>query len=138
MSTPAEAFELPIAVDAGDIDDLGHVNNVTYVRWVQDAAVAHWTTAAAPPDQATLYWVVLRHEIEYTRPAMPDDRVIARTWVGTATRLRFERHTEIVRADGTLLAKALTQWCPMDRATGRPAAVSDEVRARFSVSASHG
>jgi acyl-CoA thioester hydrolase len=134
MSEFPEVFELAIAVEPADIDQLGHVNNVTYVRWVQDAAVAHWTSAAPAADQAQLFWVVVRHEVDYKRPAMLGDRVIARTWVGTASRIRFERHTEIVRAgDGRVLAKALTIWCPMDARTGKPAAVSAELRARFSV-----
>jgi len=134
MSESPEVFELAIAVAPADIDQLGHVNNVTYVRWVQDAAVAHWTSAAPAADQAQLFWVVVRHEVDYKRPAVLGDRVVARTWVGTASRIRFERHTEIVRAsDRTLLAKALTIWCPMDAQTGKPAAVSAEVRARFSV-----
>jgi len=128
-----EVFELPIAIEAGDIDPLGHVNNVTYLRWVQDAAVAHWTSGASAEDQAKLYWVVVRHEIDYLQPALPGDGIVARTWVGKASRLRFERFTEIRRAgDGAVLCRALTLWCPMDRQTGRPAPVSAEVRARFS------
>lgn len=134
MSDSPEVFELAITVEPADIDQLGHVNNVAYVRWVQDAAVAHWTSTAPAEAQAQLFWVVVRHEIDYKRPAMLGDAVIARTWVGTASRIRFERHTEIVRAgDGCVLAKALTIWCPMDAQTGKPAAVSADVRARFSV-----
>jgi acyl-CoA thioester hydrolase len=134
MNEPREVYELAIAVAPDDIDQLGHVNNVTYVRWVQDAAVAHWTAAASAADRAMLFWVVVRHEIDYKRPAVPGDTVIARTWVGTASRIRFERHTEILRErDRCVLARALTVWCPMDAQTGKPAAVSAEVRARFSV-----
>lgn len=130
----AKAFELPISVTAAGIDQLGHVNNVTYLRWVQDAAVAHWRAAAPQEDQEKLLWVVLRHEIDYKQPAFPGDQLIARTWVGHATGLKFERHTEIVRTrDGTVLAKALTIWCPIDPLTARPVMVSAELRARFSV-----
>jgi acyl-CoA thioester hydrolase len=133
MAAPASAYELQVDILATDIDEVGHVNNVTYVRWVQEAAVAHWEAEAAAADQAALFWVVVRHEIDYRREALPGDRVVARTWVGAATRLKFERHTEIVReADGALLARAVTIWCPMDSATRRPVAVSAEVRARFS------
>jgi acyl-CoA thioester hydrolase len=129
-----EVFELPIDILASDIDQLGHVNNVSYVRWVQDAAVAHWTAAAPADVQAKLLWVVLRHEIDYKRAAFLEDKIIARTWVGSASRLAFERHTEIVRAaDGALLAKVLTTWCPIDAKTGRPADPGVEVRAKFSV-----
>ena len=80
-----------------------------------------------------MVWVVLRHEIEYKQPARLGDAIIARTWVGAASRLKFERHTEVVReVDGRLLAKARTLWCPIDSATGRPSPVSPEVRASFS------
>jgi acyl-CoA thioester hydrolase len=127
-------FELPITVAPSDIDELGHVNNVTYVRWVQDAAVAHWTATAPPVDREKLLWIVLRHEIDYKQPARLGDRIVARTWVGSATRLKFERHTEIVRAaDRAILAKAMTIWCPVDAQTLRPTAVSPAVRETFSV-----
>jgi acyl-CoA thioester hydrolase len=133
MTSPAEAFELPIALSAEDIDELGHVNNVTYLRWVQDAAVAHWTAEAPAEDQARLRWVVLRHEIDYLQATRPGDSVLARTWVGAATRIRFDRHTELLRAsDRAVLARARTVWCPIDAVTGRPVPVSPAVRARFS------
>ena len=75
-------------------------------------------------------WVVVRHEIDYKQAAVLGDEIIARTWVGTATRLKFERLTEFVRAsDGTVLAKARTLWCPVDAQTGRPTNVSAELRA---------
>jgi acyl-CoA thioester hydrolase len=117
-----------------DIDELGHVNNTVYLRWVQEVATAHWRALAAPEAQAQIYWVVLRHEIDYKMPALPDDEIRLRTWVGTATRLTFERHTEICRAgDGELLARARTLWCPMNSGTGRPTRVPAEVRAQFSI-----
>ena len=43
-----ERFELAISVAQADIDEHGHVNNVVYVRWVQEVATAHWRTAATP------------------------------------------------------------------------------------------
>ena len=128
-----ERYELRLRVTPADIDELGHVNNVVYLRWVQEAAVAHWRAAAAPEDQAALRWVVIRHEIDYKRPAMPDDEIVATTWVGTASRLAFERHTELKRTDGRLLARALTVWCPIDAVSGKPTDVSAGVRSRFSV-----
>ena len=131
-----EAFELAIAVEPADIDQLGHVNNVTYLRWVQQAAVAHWKAAAPAADQAKLLWVVVRHEIDYKQAALPGDQIVARTWVGSASRIRFERFAELLRArDRSVLAQARTLWCPIDSWTGKPANVSPEVRACFSVQA---
>ena len=82
MIPAAVPFELAIAVEPADIDQLGHVNNVVYLRWVQEAAVAHWTAIAPATDQAKLLWVVVRHEIDYKQAAFLGDRIIARTWVG--------------------------------------------------------
>ncbi len=130
----AAAFERTIEVSPADIDQLGHVNNVVYLRWVQDIAVAHWQAVASPEDQEKLWWVVVRHEIDYRQPALPGDLLTVRTWVGEAGRLKFERHTEILRAhDNKVVAQARTIWCPIDPKTGRPVAVGAAVRASFSV-----
>ena len=131
---PPSAFELRIPVRNEDVDQLGHVNNVVYLRWVQEIAIAHWRVLASVEERAKLLWVVQRHEIDYKRPALPDDVVIARTWVGEAHRRAFERHTAFLReSDGRLLAQALTLWCPVDAATLRPTEVDAAIRARFSI-----
>jgi acyl-CoA thioester hydrolase len=130
----SDRFDLAIAIRSEDIDRLGHVNNVVYLGWIQEAAIAHWRVLATPEEQAAVAWVVVRHEIDYKRPARLGDRIVARTWVGAASRNTFERHTEIVRAtDRKLLARARTLWCPIDPETGRPVQVSADLRARFSV-----
>jgi len=131
-----QRYEIQLDVRPEDIDELGHVNNVIYLRWVQDAAVAHWFAAATAEEQAEALWVVVRHEIDYKHPAHHGDRIVARTWVGTSTRRMFDRHTEIRRADGdVLLARAKTVWVPIDPSTGRPILVSESLRRRFSTGA---
>jgi acyl-CoA thioester hydrolase len=126
-------FEMIIPVLPGDIDEQNHVNNTVYLRWVQDVATAHWRAVASPKAQETIGWVVLRHEIDYKGPATLGDEMVLRTWVGKATRLTFERFTEIRRnRDGRLLSEARTLWCPIDAQSGRPVRVSVEVRSRFS------
>jgi len=127
-------FEMIIPVLPGDIDEQNHVNNTVYLRWVQDVATAHWRAVASPKAQQTIGWVVLRHEIDYKGPATLGDEVVLRTWVGKATRLTFERFTEIRRnRDGRLLSEARTLWCPIDMQSGRPVRVSEEVRSQFSI-----
>ena len=102
-----------------DIDPLGHVNNLVYARWVQDVASDHWRTAADPALVDEIAWVMTRHEIDYERPAHLGDQITARTWVGSATPVRFERHVEILDAEGRRLARSRTVWTPIDRRTGR-------------------
>ena len=125
--------EMLVRVVAGDIDDMEHVNNTVYLRWVQDVATSHWRAVASAEAQAAFVWVVLRHEIDYKAPALFGDEVLLRTWVGEASRLTFERHTRIMRPhDKQLLAQARTLWCPISSATGRPARMSAELRGQFS------
>lgn len=135
MSDPAPTsrFEFPVPVLPEDFDELGHVNNVVYVRWVQDVAIAHWQAAATPAQRERLAWVAHRHEIDYKAPALPGDAIIASTWVGSAEAVRFERFVEIIRAsDRRVLAAARTLWVPISRATGRVTRVDDDVRRVFS------
>ena len=136
MEPTLEKYELRLTVTGEDIDRLGHVNNLVYLRWVQDAAVAHWMAAAAPKDQEALFWVITRQEIDYKRPSFEGDDIVVQTWVGKAERRAFDRHTEITRArDGKILAVARTVWCPVDSTTLRPVDVAEGIRERFSIPA---
>jgi acyl-CoA thioester hydrolase len=124
---------MTVSVLPGDIDEQNHVNNTVYLRWVQDVAVAHWRALARPEAQEAIGWVVLRHEIDYKAPATLGDEIVLRTWVGKATRLTFERFTEIHRkSQRQLLSTARTLWCPINTQTRRPVRVPAEVRAQFS------
>ena len=117
-----------------DIDEQNHVNNTVYLRWVQDVATTHWKSLASVEAQNAIGWVVLRHEIDYKIPACLGDEIILRTWVGEASRLKFERFTEVRRKiDNQLLAQARTVWVPLDTRTGKPTRVPAEVRVQFSI-----
>jgi acyl-CoA thioester hydrolase len=129
-----ERYELAIPVLDADIDVNGHVNNVVYVRWVQDAATAHWNARTSDAEKALVVWVVVRHEIDYRLAALPGDTILAVTWVGPASRHAYERNTELRRrSDGELLARARTLWCPLDPASSRPVRLPPGLRERFAI-----
>ena len=61
-------FEYHHSVVPDEIDRVGHVNNIEYMRWLQNAAVAHSTAQGWPPNayyQLGRGWVVRSHFIEY-------------------------------------------------------------------------
>jgi acyl-CoA thioester hydrolase len=134
-------FEITLTVLPADIDQQNHVNNTVYLRWVQDVATAHWNAAAPETMRDAIGWVVLRHEIDYKTPACLGDEVVLRTWVGQATRVTFERFTEVRKKltsdlsppTSGLFATARTLWVPINPETGKPTRVPAEVRSRFSV-----
>ena len=124
-------FEVKIHVTPNDIDQLGHVNNVIYLRWVQDAAAAHWNTLATPELQKELAWVVLRHEINYHKPGFLEDNIIARTWVGETEGFRSVRFVEIYNDKEVLLVSASTTWCLIDPVSGRPKKITTEIKEKL-------
>ncbi|GGY53751.1 hypothetical protein GCM10007148_23840 [Parvularcula lutaonensis] len=104
-----------------EIDELGHVNNSVYVRWVQDAAVGHWQAVADEATKAAAIWVCSRHEIDYKDQVREGEEVELRTWLGTARGARFSRHCDIRKKGASRPAAVCeTQWVLLDRATGRP------------------
>lgn len=112
-----------VAADS-EVDELGHVSNVAYVGWVQEAARAHsvavgWDFEAYKSLGAV--FVVRRIEIDYLRPTFAGDRISLITWVEGWKAASSLRRTRVVRSgDGTELARAAVQWALVDLATRRP------------------
>lgn len=123
-------FSHSFCVERGDIDEQGHVNNVAYLRWIQDVAVAHWRHSASEEQLAKYTWVTVRHEIDYKKQAFENEEITATTWVGEWSRVKCERFTEIGREDD-LLVKARTVWCMIDKETTKPARITRELIERF-------
>jgi acyl-CoA thioester hydrolase len=123
-------FSHEFSVEKSDIDELGHVSNIAYVRWVQDAAVAHWLEATTSEQQAKYIWIMLRHEIDYKKQAFENEKITATTWVGEWTAVTCERFVEITRG-ADLLAKSRTVWCMLDRKTSKPTRISSELKELF-------
>lgn len=107
-------FTFEHTVEEAEIDALGHVNNLAYLKWMQSAAVAHsaacgWTTQRYLETGAG--WVVRSHEIKYHIPAMLGDAIVVRTWIADFKKVTSRRRYDILRAtDESLLATAETNW----------------------------
>src|SRR4051812_34327673 len=97
--SPTHVHELVVPPSA--IDANGHANNVAFVAWMQDAAVAHADAAGctAATQSAGATWVVRSHHVEYLKPAFAGDRVEVRTWVVDVRRAFSTRKYEFVRRD---------------------------------------
>jgi acyl-CoA thioester hydrolase len=128
-------FQHDFVVEGGDIDMLEHASNIAFVRWIQDVALAH--SAAVGLDfeayqRLGAVFMVVRHEIDYMRPALRGDVLQARTWISSVRAASCERSTQLVRlSDGQLLAKGLTTWGFIEMASGRPRRIPEDVRVSF-------
>jgi acyl-CoA thioester hydrolase len=129
-------FEHSLTVTEADLDRQGHVNNIVYIRWMQDAAVAHSAAQGWPMQRyadAGVAWVVRSHFIEYRVPAFAGDEVTVHTWVADMQKVSSRRKFEIRRRDGTLLARAETNWAFVRTADQRLVRIPDEVASAFIV-----
>jgi acyl-CoA thioester hydrolase len=131
MSNSATArviYKHQITVLAEDIDEMGHVNNVVYLRWIQDVAEAHWKNIAPDELRAKYAWVVLRQEIDYVSPAVLDDVMIGTTWVDLPNGVRSIRHVEIFnQTTNKFSARAKTEWCLLSLANMRPKRIEKDI-----------
>ena len=123
-------FSHSFRVSPADIDELNHVNNVAYVRWIQHVAVAHWLAVTTKEMREKYTWMLTRHEIDYKKQTFAGEEVTATTWVGDATKVTFERFTEITRGKD-LLVKARSVWCLIDRETSKPTRITVEMKKLF-------
>jgi acyl-CoA thioester hydrolase len=128
-------FVHEVGVVEADIDNLGHASNLVYLRWVQEAALAH-STALGFPEPAYIArgqaWVVRKHEIEYLRPAVLGDRLRIETRVVSMRVANSSRKTEIIRGE-QLLCRAETDWVYVELSRGRPIRIPDDIRGAFSI-----
>jgi acyl-CoA thioester hydrolase len=118
------------SVPESAIDVNGHVSNIEYVRWMQDAATAHtasegWTLERYRESRAV--WVVRTHTIEYLRPAFAGEQLQVHTWIASVRDCQSRRMYLVTRADQdrVLVARAETLWICIDPETGRPRRVPE-------------
>ena len=112
-------FSLSIKVSPEDLDELQHVNNTVYLRYIQEAAIAHWYQAAPAEIVEAYRWVVRKHEITYFKPAFVNENLQITTWIDAFQGVTSVRHYTIHRNDD-LLVEATTTWISLDATSLRP------------------
>lgn len=123
-----KVFEYPISIDSNDIDENEHVNNISYLKWVQDVAIAHWNSVSDTEMRSNYIWVVNRHEIDYLKEAYLDSKLVAKTWVVEPHGARSYRFVEIYDTESnTVIAKIKTTWILLDLPTKRPRRIESDI-----------
>ena len=116
-----------------DIDELEHVNNIAYVRWVQEIAVAHSSALGfdfAGYRQIGGVFVLRRHEIDYLRSLVLGDVVEATTWIEDVKGVQCDRIVEF-RAGDVVVARSRTRWVFMSFERQRPVRIPQDIRVAF-------
>lgn len=136
----ANLFHHRRTVEPGELDETGHVNNAEYVRWMQDAAVAHISSLGWPPERHLEHgfvWIAHSHQIRYHQPAFAGDEIEIETWVENMRKVRSLRKYKVRRpADDALLATAETDWALIRLADYRPVRIPAEIVELFELATS--
>lgn len=118
-------------------DENGHVSNVSYVRWIQDAARAHtdavgWDRRAYEAVGGT--FIVKRHEVDYKRGCHAGDDVVVTTVVEECRLASAIRRTRVVRIkDGAEILRARTEWVFVSIDGHRPTRIPQGVLEAFAL-----
>lgn len=112
-----------------------HMNNVVYVQWIQEIAIAAYRSKGYTrefDEENHIIWFVRRHEVDYLSPAFVGDVIRLTTWVERGTLSTFFRRVEFVRvSDQKMVCQSLTEWCYFDAKRNRPAKIPNEIKAAF-------
>lgn len=128
-----KTFEKAITIQPSDIDENGHVNNISYLKWVQEVAIAHWTLVSTKEMREQYLWVVSRHEIDYLKSAYIDSKLMAKTWVTEPQGAKSERYVTIYDGEtNTILSQIKTTWYLLDFKTKRPKRIEADIVNLFS------
>ena len=130
-------YQHSVIVPNEAIDSNGHVNNIEYICWMIDAAIAHsdaqgWSSERYKKTGAS--WVVRSHHIEYIKPAFVNDEIVIYTWISSLLKIRSQRKYKFVRThDQSILVTAKTNWVFFDLQRQRPRPVLPEISSAYEI-----
>jgi acyl-CoA thioester hydrolase len=137
FTSPKTPFTKTFVVPGDAIDELGHVSNLKYIVWMQEIAIQHsaaqgWSVERYLEGGAV--WVVRSHFINYLSPALEGETITLQTWVAEIKQCSSVRRYLMVRTnDQKVLVEGETNWVYVDRRSGRPLRIPEDLRAAFDV-----
>jgi acyl-CoA thioester hydrolase len=130
-----QLFTKTFSIPGDAIDELGHVSNLKYIAWMQEIAIQHSAAQGWPVErylQNGAVWVVRSHFVTYVRPAFAGETITIQTWVAEIKPRSSLRSYLVSRTnDKCVLVEAETNWVYIDRQSGRPLRIPDDLRAAF-------
>ncbi len=125
-------FSASFRVHVYEVDAWNELSTAGTIRFMQQAASYASAAIGFPLDwydrQGTV-WLIRRTTFERLAPVVYDDALTVRTWVTDMRRVRSERAYEVTRDhDGTVVARATTDWVYVDVARAMPTRVPRELQ----------
>ena len=118
-----------------ECDANGHLKNINYLRWMQEAAFG--ASAAVGYDFAHYseldhLWLVRETDIEYIAPLEHGTEVQVKTWVADIRRAHSRRRYEFINTrTRQVAARASTDWVYVNSQTLHPVTVPEAMQSAF-------
>ena len=136
---PSVAFwcglKVPESLDISE--EIPHVNNAEYVRWIDRTAELATDAVGLTREMllaAQRMWFVARHEIDYRGESFVGDDLLIATWISGFTRTTAVRHTVVYHpADEKRILDASTRWAYVNLETRKPTRMEQDILDRFPV-----
>lgn len=125
--------ELPLRVPVyrrfSDLDPLGHVNNVIFHDYLQEARMGLMRDLALVRSDSFAQ-VVVKQEVTHRKPLLlSPEPIIVETWVSHMGNSSYTIQYRILDEVGDVAAVASTLMAVVDPATDRPIRMSPQLRA---------
>ncbi|MDQ5974366.1 MAG: acyl-CoA thioester hydrolase [Actinomycetota bacterium] len=129
MTDHDPVFRLQVYRRFSDLDPLGHVNNVVFYDYLQEARVQLLQKLGFMQVEG-FSLVVVKQEMTYRKPLLlSPEPITIESWVNHIGNSSFTFHYRIHDEVGDLAAVASTVLAAVDLATGRPVRLNPELRA---------
>ena len=135
MDLDTARFRQVVTPSADDIDELGRVGNLAFVRWAEASVRAHAQSVkfgATELEAAGIAFVVAEHHFEYLRASIGTLPISVDGCVSLWTRASFTYRTSFVREGGPENVRGHSKWVCIRRQDGRPVKIPDDVRSALS------
>lgn len=128
-------FKWTVIVDEEDIDHFNHVNNASYLKYIQASVTAQWQNCATPSMLSKYGWMATRHEIDYRQQAFLGDKLCVDVLLNKVKGVR-SYYDFIIRRGSVCIVEAKSTWCCISLSTQRPVRIREDMIVAFAAAAS--
>ena len=120
-------FKENFYVGYSDINHSIKLSNVALLRYFENIACMHGSLVGDGFNQSPAVWFLTGYHVKiHSRPDF-EERLLGHTWSSAMKGFTSAREFALYREDGTLAVSALSNWARIDRASGRPVRLTDEL-----------
>lgn len=130
-------FTIEVQATETDIDSFGHVNNVVYIKWLEQLAWAH-SAAVGLPEETCLAMergmAVRKINVEYLAASYGGDTIIVGNWICfNDGKLRVTRRYQLINpAKNLTVMRGEVDFVCMNLTSGKPSRLPSEFKTAYS------